>query len=80
MNTAKSVDLEIAQYLPHLNAKQKKTVLTVVKTFAEEQKDWWDEIGTEQQDAIDKALEEIKAGKLTSHHEAMKPYSKWLKK
>lgn len=30
MNTAKSVDLEIAQYLPHLNAKQQKTVLTIV--------------------------------------------------
>ena len=80
MNTVKSIDLEIVQYLPHLNAKQKKTVLTVVKTFAEEQEDWWDEISAEQQGAIDKALEEMKAGKLIPHHEAMKPYSKWLKK
>ncbi|MBX2925415.1 MAG: hypothetical protein KF746_24675 [Chitinophagaceae bacterium] len=80
MNTAKSVDLEIAQYLSHLNAKQKKTVLTVVKTFAEEQKDWWDEISTEQQEAIDRALDEVKAGKLTPHDEVMKTYAKWLKK
>ena len=80
MNTAKSVDLEIAQYLSYLNAKQKKTVLTVVKTFAEEQKDWWDEISIEQQEAIDRALDEVKAGRLTPHEEVMKTYAKWLKK
>ncbi|MGC4233135.1 MAG: hypothetical protein QM594_09155 [Niabella sp.] len=79
MNVAKSIDLEIAQYLPHLNAKQKKTVLTVVKTFAEEQKDWWDEISMEQQEAIDKALEEVKAGQVTPHADVMKAYAKWLK-
>lgn len=80
MSTAKSVDLEIAQYLFHLNAKRKNAVLTVVKTFAEEQKDWWDETCTEQQDAIDRALDEVKAGKLTPHEEVMKTYAKWLKK
>lgn len=80
MNTAKSVDLEIAQYLTHLNEKQKKTVLNVVKTFAQEQKDWWDEISIEQQEAIDKALNEMKAGKLTTNDEVMKTYTKWLKK
>lgn len=46
----------------------------------EEQNDWWDEIGEEQQKAIDKALVEMKAGKLTPHDEVMKKYKKWLKK
>jgi predicted transcriptional regulator len=55
-------------------------VLTVVKTFMEYQKDWWDEIGEEQQKAIDKSLAEMKAGKLTPHNEVMKKYKKWLKK
>ena len=59
---------------------KKKTVLTVVKTFAAEQKDWWDEISTEQQEAIDRALDEVKAGKLTPQEEVMKTYAKWLKK
>lgn len=77
---AKSLDRELAHYLPQLNVKQKKTVLTVVKTFMEEQKDWWDEISKEQQMAIDKALAEMKAGKLTPHDEVMKKYRKWLKK
>ena len=79
MNAATTLDKEIAQYLTHLNVKQKKTVLTVVKTFAEEQNDWWDEIGQEQQQAIDKALAEMKVGKLTPHDEVMKTYKKWLK-
>lgn len=80
MGAVKSLDREITQYLPQLNIKQKKTVLTVVKTFMEEQNDWWDEIGEEQQKAIDKALVEMKAGKLTPHDEVMKKYKKWLKK
>ena len=80
MKAAASLDKEIAQLLPQLNVKQKKTVLTVVKTFMEEQKDWWDEIGEEQQKAIDKSLAEMKAGKLTPHDEVMKKYKKWLKK
>ena len=65
MNAAAILDRDIAQYLTNLNITQKKTVLTVVKTFAQEQNDWWDEIGHEQQHAIDKALAEMKAGKLT---------------
>jgi predicted transcriptional regulator len=80
MNTATALDKEISQYLPQLNVKQKRTVLTVVKTFMEDQQDWWDEIGEEQQKAIDKALAEMKAGKLTPHDEVMKKYKKWLKK
>ena len=80
INTATALDKEINQYLPQLNVKQKRTVLTVVKTFMEDQQDWWDEIGEEQQKAIDKALAEMKAGKLTPHDEVMKKYKKWLKK
>jgi len=80
MQAAQSLDKEISQYLPQLNVKQKKTVLTVVKTFASEQKDWWDEISHEQQKAIDKSLAEMKSGKMIPHDEVMKKYQKWLKK
>ncbi len=77
MNVATSLDKEINLYLPQLNVKQKKTVSTVVKTFMEDQKDWWDEISETKQIAIDKALAEMKAGKLTPHDEVMKKYKKW---
>jgi predicted transcriptional regulator len=74
------IDQEIAQYLPRLNDQQKQAVLSVVKTFAAEQQDWWNEIGKEQQEAIDQSLSEMKAGKLTPHDEVFKKYKKWLKK
>jgi len=80
MSAAEILDKQITEYLPQLNIKQKKTVLTVVKTFMHEQQDWWDEIGEEQQKAIDKALTEMKNGKVTSHEEVMKKYAKWQRK
>jgi len=43
---------EINQYLPHLTDKQKQTVLSLVKSFAATQRDWWDEISKEQQTAM----------------------------
>jgi predicted transcriptional regulator len=80
MQTARIIDREIAQYLPRLSDQQKQAVLGVVKSFSADQQDWWDEIGKEQQDAIDKSLAEMKAGKLTSQDAVLKKYKKWLKK
>jgi len=76
MAAIKLIEQEINHYLPQLNAKQKQAVLSVVKTFAAEQKDWWDEIGEAQKMAIDKSLAEMKAGKLTPHDEVMKKYKR----
>ena len=41
MASAKTIDKEINQYLVRLNPHQKETVLTVVKTFAEDYFDPW---------------------------------------
>ena len=79
MATAKPLVSQINYYLSRLNTEQQKAVLSVVRTFAAEQNDWWDELGQEQQLAIDKALAEMKAGKLTSHEQVMKKYEKWTK-
>lgn len=76
MKIAETIDKEIFNYLPRLNIKQKQTVLKVVKTFMENQKDWWDEISQEQRTAIDKSLAEMRSGKLTPHDEVMKKYRK----
>lgn len=80
MGAVKLIDEEITQYLQHLIAKQKMAILGVVKTFAAEQQDWWDEISKEPQDAIDASLAELKDGKLLPHDEVMKNYRKWQKK
>ncbi|HET6254055.1 MAG TPA: hypothetical protein VFE32_08275 [Puia sp.] len=80
MRTARVIDQEINQYLPSLNDQQKEAVLGVVKTFAAERQDWWDDISREQQQAIDKSVAEMKAGKLIPQDEALKKHRKWLKK
>lgn len=76
----KLIDQEITQYLPHLSARQKQAVLNVVKTFAAEPQDWWNEISKEQQRAIDESVVEMKAGKLTPQADVMKKHKKWLNK
>lgn len=80
MGAVKHIEQEITQYLPHLNTKQKQAVLSVVKTFASEQKDWWDELAEEQQQALDNSIAQMNLGKLTSHSAVMKKYAKWQKK
>lgn len=80
MRAVRIIDQEIVQYLPRLNDQQKEAVLSVIKTFAAEQKDWWDEISKEQREAIDQSLAEMKAGKLTPQDEVLKKHKKWLNK
>lgn len=40
--------------------------------------DWWNEISEEEKTAIDKGLDDIKAGRVKPHKEARKLYEKWL--
>lgn len=40
--------------------------------------DWWTEITDEERAAIDKGLNDIKAGRVKPHAEAKKLYEKWL--
>ena len=80
MSAAKPLDKEINQYLGHLNVQQKKVVLSVVKTFAQEESDWWDGVEDAAKESIDRALKEVEQGKVTPHKEVMKKYKKWLSK
>ncbi|MDQ6757158.1 MAG: hypothetical protein M3004_09500 [Bacteroidota bacterium] len=62
-----TIEKQITNYLPQLNANQKKAVLTVVKTFAEEQDDYSKEFKKE----LDSRYDEYKkGGKLVSEKEA----------
>lgn len=40
--------------------------------------DWWAEITDDEKNAIDKGLEDIKAGRIKPHKEVKKLYEKWL--
>lgn len=56
------------------------TAIERLKMLREKPKksDWWDEITDEEKAAIDKGLEDIKAGRVKPHREAKKLYEKWL--
>lgn len=69
MKTTTILDKEIFDCILRLNINQKQTVLKVIKTFIEDQQDWWDEISEDQQRAIDKSLAEMRSGKLTLYEE-----------
>lgn len=40
--------------------------------------DWWEEISSEEKNAIGKGLADIRAGRVKPHKEAKKIYEKWL--
>ena len=80
MSAAKPLDKEINQYLEQLNVQQKKVVLSVVKTFAQEESDWWDGVEDAAKESIKRGLNQADQGKVTPHKEVMKKYKKWLSK
>jgi putative addiction module component (TIGR02574 family) len=61
MVTEKTLDKEINDYLPRLSSRQKETVLTVVKTFAEEDEVWND---NEFLSELDRRTSEYERGKV----------------
>jgi predicted transcriptional regulator len=80
MGAAKPLDQEISHYLEHLNVQQKKVVLSVVKTFAQEEADWWEGVETAAEESIERGLKEAASGKVKPHKEVMKKYRKWVSK
>ena len=63
MGTLKSLDKEIFHYLPRLSSRQKETVLTVVKTFAEEaETDRWKDKAFIAE--MDRRFSEMESGKV----------------
>ncbi len=66
---AASIEKQINNYLPQLTVKQKKAVLTVVKTFAEDENS--DDYNDDFKKELDSRYEEyLNGGKLISETEA----------
>ena len=80
MGATKALDQQITDRLANLNASQKKVVLSVVKGFAQEEENWWNEVEDAAQESITKGLKEADLGKVTPHKEVMKRHKKWLSK
>ena len=65
MITANSIDKKIVTLLTGLNIQQKKAVLTVVKTFAQEKADEWQE--EEYMKEMNSRFTDYETGKVKGH-------------
>jgi predicted transcriptional regulator len=79
MTETQKLDQQILGYLSQLSDKKKRAVLTVVKTFAEDDEvQYWNDMPQEIKQSIEIGLKQAKAGMGKSHEHAMKKYAKWL--
>jgi predicted P-loop ATPase/GTPase len=75
-----NVEKEKLEIIKWVTGLKDNTAIERLKMLREKPKktDWWDEITDEERAAIDKGLEDIKAGRVKPHREAKKLYEKWL--
>jgi predicted transcriptional regulator len=69
--------LEIIKWVTTLNDETSIERLKMLKN-SRSKTDWWNQISDEEKNAIDKGLEDIKAGRLKPQREVKKIYEKWL--
>lgn len=75
-----SIEKEKLEIIKWVTTLKDETSIERLKMLREikPQKDWWNEISESEKIAIDKGLEDIKAGRVKSHKEVKKLYEKWL--
>jgi predicted transcriptional regulator len=75
-----NVEKEKLEIIKWVTGLKDNTAIERLKMLKEKPKkqDWWEEITDEEKAAIDKGLEDIKAGRIKPHKEAKKLYEKWL--
>lgn len=75
---ANAIEKELLIYFMQLNETEKKSVLQMLKTFAQERKNNLNEIDIERyNEEIDRALAEVAEGKYITQQEMEKKASKW---
>ena len=68
--------IELIQWLSTLN--DQTLIDKLMKLRKKEKTDWWNEILTDEQNSIEKGIQDADNGKLTSHSNVKKIYDKWL--
>ncbi len=72
-----NVQFEKLKLIEWLISLQDETLLNRVKFLKDNQSaplDWWDTLTNEEKSAIDKGIEDAKAGRVTPHEEVRKRY------
>lgn len=75
-----SIEREKLEIIKWVTTLKDETSIERLKMLREtkSQKDWWSEISESEKNAIDKGLEDIKAGRVKPLREVKKLYAKWL--
>lgn len=69
--------LEIIKWITTLKDETSIERLKMLKD-SKSKLDWWDQISDDEKNAIEKGLDDIKAGRVKPHGEVKKIYEKWL--
>ena len=67
--------LKLIEWLAKLN--NATTLKRFIALKKEQQKDWWDELNTEEKAEIEDGLFQADRGEVVSHKELMAKYKKW---
>ena len=69
-----AIKLELIAWLSKLEDQETIEYLKVVKESHEGGNEWWEELTEIQKTGIDKGLNDVKEGRITSHEEVRKKY------
>lgn len=67
--------LQLIAWLAKLN--NTTTLKRFIALKNEQEKDWWDQLSSEEKAEIEEGLAQADRGELTSHKEVMAKYKKW---
>ena len=67
--------LQLIEWLARLN--NTTTLKRFITLKKEQEKDWWDQLSTEEKSEIDEGLAQADRGEVVSHKEVMAKYKKW---
>ena len=75
-----NLEKEILEIIKWVTGLKDRDAIEKLKMLRDSPKklDWWNEITDEEKIAIEKGMEDIKAGRVKPHKEAKKLYAKWL--
>ena len=67
--------LQLIEWLARLN--DKATLKRIINLKKEKEKDWWEQLSTEEKSEIEEGLAQADRGEVIQHKEAMSRYKKW---
>jgi hypothetical protein len=69
-----ALKLELIEWLTKLDNESTIEYLKVIKESTGTDRDWWTDLSEAQKKSIERGLEDIKAGRVTSHEEVKSKY------